>query len=129
MSSKHSLFVVFSLALLAGSALSESDDGDLQGAQTASTFQIEGKLSPPDPKPKDWYWATQILVDGGYKQGYLKVIKHIIYANEQAHDAFNCRRTTRLSSRACRQVRTWSRSPILTSTMNLFVWTSIPREK
>ena len=35
--------------------------------------QIEGKVTPPDPKPSDWYWATRILVDGGKKLAFLKV--------------------------------------------------------
>jgi len=34
--------------------------------------QIEGKVTPPDPKPADWYWATRILVDGGKKLAFLK---------------------------------------------------------
>jgi len=34
--------------------------------------QIEGKVTPPDPKPTDWYWATRILVDGGRKLAFLK---------------------------------------------------------
>ena len=35
--------------------------------------QIEGKVTPPDPKPVDWYWATRILIDGGKKLAFLKV--------------------------------------------------------
>ena len=35
--------------------------------------QIEGKVTPPDPKPTDWYWATRVLVDGGRKLAFLKV--------------------------------------------------------
>ena len=35
--------------------------------------QIEGKVTPPEPKPTDWYWATRILIDGGKKLAFLKV--------------------------------------------------------
>ena len=35
--------------------------------------QIEGKVTPPEPKPSDWYWATRILIDGGKKLAFLKV--------------------------------------------------------
>ena len=35
--------------------------------------QIEGKVTPPEPKPADWYWATRILIDGGKKLAFLKV--------------------------------------------------------
>merc|ERR1719189_2813617 len=35
-------------------------------------FQIEGKVAPPDPKPKDWYWMTKIYLDGGKRMAYLK---------------------------------------------------------
>jgi len=34
--------------------------------------QIEGKVTPPEPKPTDWYWATRILIDGGKKLAFLK---------------------------------------------------------
>lgn len=39
----------------------------------ATTFQIEGKVTPPDPKPKDWHWTTKIYLDGGKRMAYLKV--------------------------------------------------------
>ena len=35
--------------------------------------QIEGKVTPPEPRPTDWYWATRILIDGGKKLAFLKV--------------------------------------------------------
>jgi len=36
------------------------------------TFHIEGKITPPETKPKDWYWTTRILLDGGKRLAYLK---------------------------------------------------------
>ena len=47
-------------------------DSDLE-IESMSSFQIEGKIAPPDPKPKDWYWATRIHLDGGKRMAYLKV--------------------------------------------------------
>ena len=44
--------------------------------------QIEGKVTPPDPKPADWHWATRILIDGGKKLAFLKV------TNENSFTAF-----------------------------------------
>jgi len=35
--------------------------------QKVELFKIEGKITPPDFKPKDWHWRTRILVDGGRK--------------------------------------------------------------
>ena len=52
------------------SAESETDDSVV----TQSSFQIEGKIAPPDPKPKDWHWATKIYLDGGKRMAFLKVI-------------------------------------------------------
>ena len=51
-------------------AESETDSSD---TATQSSFQIEGKVAPPDPKPKDWYWATKIYLDGGKRMAFLKV--------------------------------------------------------
>ena len=39
--------------------------------------QIEGRVTPPDPKPSDWYWSTRILIDGGKKLAFIKVITSI----------------------------------------------------
>jgi len=50
------------------SADSETDDL----VTTQNSFQIEGKIAPPDPKPKDWYWATKIYLDGGKRMAFLK---------------------------------------------------------
>jgi len=38
----------------------------------SNSFQIEGKVAPPDPKPKDWYWTTKIFLEGGKRMAYLK---------------------------------------------------------
>jgi len=40
---------------------------------TTGSFQIEGKIIPPDNKPKDFYWATRILIDGGKRVAFIKV--------------------------------------------------------
>ena len=37
-----------------------------------STYSINGKVYPPEQKPKDWYWATKVVVDGGRKVGYIR---------------------------------------------------------
>ena len=42
-------------------------------AEVSSSFNIEGKIAPPEPKPKDWYWSTKIYIDGGKRMAYLKV--------------------------------------------------------
>ena len=36
-------------------------------------FQIEGKVTPPDIKPNNWYWTTRILIDGGKRVAFIKV--------------------------------------------------------
>ena len=41
--------------------------------ENSSNFQIEGKVAPPDFKPKDWYWTTKIYLEGGKRMAYLKV--------------------------------------------------------
>ena len=55
-------------------------DEDVTFSNTATSenvelvfHQIEGKVTPPDPKPSDWYWQTRILIDGGKKLAFLKV--------------------------------------------------------
>ena len=73
MTSRIGYFILVLACLTVSSKAAESEDADLQAAASTSNFQIEGKISPPDPKPKDWYWATQILLDGGKRQGFLKV--------------------------------------------------------
>ena len=44
-----------------------------QSVPSSLTFHIEGKITPPETKPKDWYWTTRILLDGGKRLAYLKV--------------------------------------------------------
>ena len=39
----------------------------------ASLFKVEGKVYPPDIRPRDWFSDTRIVVDGGRKVGFLKV--------------------------------------------------------
>ena len=46
---------------------------DIEVDIESNSFQIEGKVAPPDPKPKDWYWTTKIFLEGGKRMGYLKV--------------------------------------------------------
>ena len=57
--------------IFAFKALISYAESDIE--QTSETFQIEGRISPPDPKPKDWYWATRIYLDGGKRVAFLKV--------------------------------------------------------
>jgi hypothetical protein len=68
--------IVF-LILLAFTASAIASDGDVEvetpSQATSSLFQIEGKIAPPDPKPKEWYWSTKIFLDGGKRFAYLKV--------------------------------------------------------
>ena len=40
---------------------------DLEGS-----YKIEGKVSPPDLKPGNWYSATTVLLDGGKRKAFLK---------------------------------------------------------
>ena len=47
------------------------------------TFHIEGKITPPETKPKDWYWTTRILLDGGNRLAYLKVNNHFQIINHE----------------------------------------------
>jgi len=48
-----------------------SSDLELE-VESSSNFQIEGKVAPPDFKPKDWYWTTKIYLEGGKRMAYLK---------------------------------------------------------
>ena len=50
--------------------------------ESGSNFQIEGKVAPPDFKPKDWYWTTKIYLEGGKRMAYLKVTYFILLGNE-----------------------------------------------
>ena len=62
--------------LMITSSQSQATDSTIEPEVTvspSSTFHIEGKISPPDVKPKDWYWTTRILLDGGKRLAYLKV--------------------------------------------------------
>merc|ERR1719219_3082816 len=45
---------------------------DTDSENEINLFQIEGKVAPPDPKPKDWHWMTKIYLDGGKRMAYLK---------------------------------------------------------
>ena len=61
-------------AVIRTSAVSAESETDSSDTTTQSSFQIEGKIAPPDPKPKDWYWSTRIYLDGGKRMAFLKVI-------------------------------------------------------
>ena len=50
-----------------------SDEGGV-GSVSSGNFQFEGKILPPDHKPLDWYWSTRILIDGGKRLAFIKVI-------------------------------------------------------
>ena len=63
---------IFSFAFKASVVYAEIDIENTPES-LSSTFQIEGKIAPPDPKPKDWYWATRIYLDGGKRMAFLKV--------------------------------------------------------
>jgi len=41
-------------------------------AMPSSLHRIEGKVFPPEPKPRDWHSATRIVLDGGRKVGFLR---------------------------------------------------------
>ncbi len=53
----------------ASSCHSASEDEE---PETVALFKIEGKVIPPEQKPRDWAWDTKIMVDGGRKIGYVK---------------------------------------------------------
>ena len=38
-----------------------------------SVYKLEGKVVPPDQRPKDWFWKTKVVVEGGVKVGFVKV--------------------------------------------------------
>ena len=66
----------FALILTVTSNQAQATDSTIEAEATispSSTFHIEGKIAPPDVKPKDWYWTTRILLDGGKRLAYLKV--------------------------------------------------------
>ena len=54
-----------------------------QSVPSSLTFHIEGKITPPETKPKDWYWTTRILLDGGKRLAYLKVNNHFQIINHE----------------------------------------------
>ena len=37
-----------------------------------SVYKLEGKVIPPDQRPKDWFWKTKVVVEGGLKVGFVK---------------------------------------------------------
>ena len=66
----------FALIISITSNQAQATDSTIEAEATfspSSTFHIEGKIAPPDVKPKDWYWTTRILLDGGKRLAYLKV--------------------------------------------------------
>ena len=69
--------VVLVLFLVTSHTRAEEDITFVSGTTNENAelvfHQIEGKVTPPDPKPSDWYWATRILIDGGKKLAFLKV--------------------------------------------------------
>ena len=67
------LYFMAIFAFIRTSAVSAESETDSSDTTTQSSFQIEGKVAPPDPKPKDWYWATKIYLDGGKRMAFLKV--------------------------------------------------------
>ena len=75
------LAFLFCLLLTLSLASSESDPSldaggdDGGGSGSSGSFQFEGKILPPDNKPLDWYWSTRILIDGGKRVAFIKVIK------------------------------------------------------
>lgn len=49
------------------------EDSPASASAAEELFRLEGKVTPPDWKPEDWYWKTRILVDGGKSHvGFLK---------------------------------------------------------
>ena len=63
------IFYLFCAALFVPMISGSDLDSEIEN----SSFQIEGKVTPPDPKPKDWYWSTRIYIDGGRRMAYIKV--------------------------------------------------------
>jgi len=66
------LYFMAIFAVIRTSAVSAESETDSSDTTTQSSFQIEGKIAPPDPKPKDWYWSTRIYLDGGKRMAFLK---------------------------------------------------------
>ena len=62
------IFYLFCAALFVPMISGSDLDSEIEN----SSFQIEGKVTPPDPKPKDWYWSTRIYIDGGRRMAYIK---------------------------------------------------------
>ncbi len=60
--------VALALLMLASSSLSE-----VEVASAPPLFRVEGKVYPPDQRPRDWFSDTRVVVDGGRKVGFLKV--------------------------------------------------------
>lgn len=69
-SQKMDIRLVFLICL----ASITSKAGASEAETEASSFLIEGKIAPPDPRPKDWFWTTRISLDGGKRSAFLKVI-------------------------------------------------------
>lgn len=59
----------FLVSLASAISYSAASEADVE----ASSFLIEGKIIPPDPRPKDWFWTTRISLDGGKRSAFLKV--------------------------------------------------------
>ena len=75
----YALMQTLSLILLLLCTFSKGDEdltftaSSLDAENELALFQIEGKVTPPEPNPLDWYCATRILIDGGRKLAFIKV--------------------------------------------------------
>ncbi len=65
------LCLVFASCLWASVSSASSSDADSSSLPTL--FKVEGKVFPPDQRPREWFSDTRIVVDGGKKVGFLKV--------------------------------------------------------
>ena len=60
------------LSLLSLPSSSSDSSSSSSSSSAPSLFRVEGKVYPPDQRPRAWFSDTRIVVDGGRKVGFLK---------------------------------------------------------
>lgn len=71
-SAVSSLLVWILSMSLSSLALSDSEAPGETGDNGAEVFKIEGKVTPPDNPPPDWFSVTTVIIDGGSRRAFLR---------------------------------------------------------
>lgn len=68
---RWSFFLVL-IVLCSGDPNAEENEATGANVKSMGSYRIEGKITPPDKRPLDWYSATKVSVEGGKWVGFVR---------------------------------------------------------